>query len=285
VRRLRDNFALALAAVAVVVTAAVGVAAAVPATSSAYRIDRRIVPQPVIRYYVGLSDWRKPFARVVRALNRAHVGVRLQKAQIPQQATIQIGRLEHRCGFPGVNGATQTIQGGYAAIYLPRGCRPTIGSIIAAHELGHALGLLHENRRCALLNATASGRNGIPTHCQGRRYDWLRHPFRKDDLRGLRKLYRNTPPRVQLRRADGGGQVEVGEGVRFEIEASDPQRNLSEVRIDFGDGDAASGYRARELPRSHPYTRAGTFRVTLTAVDFYGRRDTARVTVRVVPAQ
>lgn len=258
-------------------------AAAPPA--AAYRIDRRVVPQPVIKYYVGLPDWRKPLDRVVRALNRAHVGVRLQKAQIPEQASIQIGRLEHRCGFPGVNGATQTIRGGYAAIYLPRGCRPTIGSIIAAHELGHALGLKHENRRCALLNSSASGPNGIPTHCQGRRYDWLHHPFRSDDLAGLRRLYRNTPPKARLTLANPGRQATAGEEVRFGIEASDPERNLSELRIDFGDGSQATGFRTRELPRGHVYTRPGTFRATLSAVDYYGRRATARVTVRVAAAR
>jgi hypothetical protein len=270
-RRLGEFLAAALVTTAVLAPAA-----------SAYRIDRHVVPQPVLRYFVGLDDWKKPFDRVVRALNRAHVGVQLRKAQIPEQASIQIGRLEHRCGFPGVNGTTQSIRGGYAAIYLPRGCHAKIASIIAAHELGHALGLKHEDRRCALLNSSGSGPDGIPTHCQGRRYDWLNHPFRKDDLRGLRRLYRNTPPKARLRLV--GGPHTAGDEVRFDVTAKDRERNISEVKLDFGDGTVVSGFKASQLPRRHVYTRPGTYTAKLEVVDFYLRRTRSRVTVTVTEA-
>jgi hypothetical protein len=267
--------------------AAVGIVATVvccalvmPAAASAYKIDRNVVPQPVLRYYVGLPDWKRPFARVVKALNRAHVGVRLVRAKIPQQASIQIGRLEHRCGYPGINGTTQTIQGGYAAIYLPRGCRAVNGSVIAAHELGHALGLKHEDRRCALMNSSGSGRNGIPTRCQGRRYNWVRKPFRADDLAGLRKAYRNTPPVAGL--SVGAGPFRAGETVRFTLTARDRERNLSELVLDFGDGDRVEGFEADQLPRTHVFDEPGTYTVTLSLVDYFGRRARASVEVEVL---
>jgi hypothetical protein len=180
-----------------------------------------------------------------------------------------------------VNGATQTIQGGFAAIYLPRGCHGKIASIIAAHELGHALGLKHDNRRCALLNSTGSGRDGIPTHCQGRRYDWLNHPFRKDDLRGLRRLYHNTPPKARLRLKQPAAHPSAGDVIRFELQASDRERNISELKLDFGDGTVVTGFEAGQLPRGHAYREPGTYTAKLEVVDYYGRRARSRVTVTV----
>jgi hypothetical protein len=250
--------------------------------ASAYKVDRHVVPQPRLHYYVGLKDWKKPFGRVARVVNRAHVGVRLVRAKIPEQASIQIGRLDHQCGYPGVNGVTQTLRGGYAAIYLPYNCHGRVASIIAAHELGHALGLRHENRRCALMNSSA-GPNGIPTHCRGRSgIDWLRHPFRGDDLAGLRKVYRNTAPIARIR-VTSSAPYRAGRRLNFSVTAKDRERNVSEVVLQFGDGTPQlSSYSARRLPHSHVYSEPGTFVATLTVTDFYQRKSTSKVRVKVV---
>src|SRR4051812_16594954 len=114
-RKAKGPARVALAALALA-GAALGTTAG---GAAAYRISRHVVPQPKLLYYVALKDWKKPFDRAVKDLNRHHVGVTLKKAKIPGQATIQVGRLEHECGLPGVDGTTHTIQGGYAAIYLP----------------------------------------------------------------------------------------------------------------------------------------------------------------------
>jgi hypothetical protein len=251
--------------------------------AGAYRVDRSVVPQPELRYHVAPADWRRPFARVVRAVNRARVGVKLVRAEIPENASIYVGRLEHRCGSGGVEGTTQTLQGGFAAVYLPHGCRGATASIVAAHELGHALGLLHDDRRCALMNSSGTGRKLIPTKCLGRRINWLRHPYRADDLAGLRRIFRNTPPTAHLELSEPGRQVTAGDLVGFTIGAEDRENNLSELTIDFGDGDRATGFTAAELPEAHSYPDPGTYTVTLTVLDLFLRRDSASVTVTVAP--
>jgi hypothetical protein len=246
--------------------------------AGAYKIDKRVIPAPRIKYTVDPPQWRKPFKRVAHAVNRAHVGTRLIEAKIPGQATIFVGRLKHRCGSGGTEGTTQTLAGGYAAVYLPDGCPARTASIVAGHELGHALGLLHEDRRCALMNSSGTGRALIPTQCLGKNRNWLRNPFQKDDIRGLRRLYRNTPPKAHLSVAS-----QQGDTVRFDIAATDRENNVSEVKIDFGDGTGASGFTPADLPDEHTYSEPGTYKAKLTVTDLYLKTGSASATVSVQP--
>ncbi len=76
----------------------------------------------------------------------------------------------------------------------------------------------------------------------------------------------------------------AGDEVRFAIEASDRQRNISELRLEFGDGSRATAFKASQLPRGHVYSQPGTYKARLTVVDYYLKRDRATVTVKVVAA-
>lgn len=245
--------------------------------AAAFEVDERVVPQPVVRYHSALPDWRKPLKRVVKALNRAKVGVRLVETDIAQNASIQVGRLDRKCGKPGIDGTTQTLVGGYALMYLPRGCSTTRASILGAHELGHALGLLHDDDGCALMNSSGTGRIGTPTGCLGRRIPWRRNPWRPDDLAGLERLYRNTPPKLSM---SGPSAAGAGQSVSVTLAASDRERNLSDLRIDWGDGESAE-LDPQTTRATHTYLTPGSYTITAVARDFYLKRGTARLTVTV----
>jgi hypothetical protein len=258
----------------IVLLAGLGVLVA-PGPAQAYKL-MDVTPQPRVLYFVQLKDWRPAVARAAKALNREHVGVKLVRSKIAQNAQIQFGRLDKRCGLAGVDATTQNLEGGYSVIYLPRGCHRVQASIIAAHELGHALGLAHEDRRCALMNSSGTGPQSIPTNCLGERHNWLRHPFRSDDLKGLRKLYRNRKPRARLTVAGVEGPT-----VRFKVRATDRDDNLSTVTVDYGDGSRVEYIAGEALPTSYTYEAPGTYTLRVIARDFYGKRgrDSASVTV------
>jgi PKD repeat protein len=67
----------------------------------------------------------------------------------------------------------------------------------------------------------------------------------------------------------------------FTAKASDPDRNLSEIEFDYGDGARETITAGQPLPGSHAYAAPGTYRITATARDFYGKRRIASVTATV----
>jgi hypothetical protein len=79
-------------------------------------------------------------------------------------------------------------------------CR-LIDVITVAHELGHVLGLDHENHACAVMNpasmslTTDQGPWSVaPERCRGlKEGSWFCRVLSKDDLKGAKKLYGGHP--------------------------------------------------------------------------------------------
>ena len=84
----------------------------------------------------------------------------------------------------------------------PKECR-YVDVITAAHELGHILGLDHEDRRCAVMNSSSTaypdfeGNDPVgvsPSKCNGADQDsWYCRVLSADDLKGGKKLYGGRP--------------------------------------------------------------------------------------------
>jgi hypothetical protein len=164
----------------------------------------------------GCGPIRHPHAveRAIRAWNRAGIGYRLKpdRRRVPvelygsryvrpmadivfQATTIESKRCVGRT-FDGFVTAQSVVE-------LYGGCDRYVTSLAAAHELGHVLGLAHEDDACSVMNPGGfAGRRGQPararpTKCRfGPRY-W-RSPVLGPDRAGARRAfaraYRNPFP-------------------------------------------------------------------------------------------
>ena len=148
-------------------------------------------PGGTIRYYNAAADQAWPVARAVYVWN--HSGARIRFVPSSRaSAQLVIKHFSHnRC----VGHARATV--GYvrqATVELPRIdessqlCNSYSSAHAVAHELGHVLGLGHEERGCALMNGrgTWSGAQ----HCrQEAVWTWRCGLLEPDDINGVVALY------------------------------------------------------------------------------------------------
>jgi hypothetical protein len=151
--------------------------------------------------YFDASDFSWSVERAAAAWNRARTGYQFVSVGGPfGAAVIFTGRPSPRdsCdahtkpGFPKL-GPT-FLQNFPRYVPLRGRCDRYLMTLVAAHELGHVLGLSHVKGTCALMTRTQGhapgGRFATPLGCPTfPRREWWRHPVRPDDIRGVKKLY------------------------------------------------------------------------------------------------
>jgi hypothetical protein len=169
------------------VTLALAASALMPAGASAYVVGGHAWPGKTIRYYTAAGAYSGAVNRAARAWNRAAVGVRFAASSRANAAVVVLYGTE-RCGGLSPMGYGGRFQG--TTVRLGAGCSTQLITLTAAHELGHVLGLDHENSKCARLNPSFSP-DGTPGRCRHQSLSyWLAHPLEPDDIAGARAIYR-----------------------------------------------------------------------------------------------
>ena len=171
------------------------IAAAVPSGSQAYRFHAYKWPGGIIRYYNAAPDQAWAVSRAVSAWNGSGAKIRFvavprAEAQLViEERTDKIYCAEGRASVGYVRGAHVVI---FPAHGITHACNRFWAAHVMAHELGHVLGLLHEDRYCALMNSKGSLRGGAACAPEPV-WDWRCRLLEPDDEAGAVAIYGGTP--------------------------------------------------------------------------------------------
>jgi len=153
--------------------------------ADAYVIEGQRWPTRTITYHNLAPAYAWSLARAVEAWNQSGTRLRFeQKSKSRAQVLVRPQRRSIGCAGWATIGFVPRRAGG-GRVFINRGCDRFIAAGILAHELGHILGLGHEDRRCATMNSILWSR--CPDTSEPGQ--WRCRLLERDDARGAVRRY------------------------------------------------------------------------------------------------
>ena len=158
--------------------------------AAAYRLEGGRWPTTTITYYNEVPAYSWSVDTAAFAWNSSGAGVQFLKSSTPRNADVLVGvRWFKVAGEARLQRLGGRIVG--AQIGIRNGQDRYTMALVVTHELGHVLGLDHEDGVCATMNSRLAVNH--PEHClappQGM---WVCRLLRADDVRGAVSLYGGT---------------------------------------------------------------------------------------------
>jgi hypothetical protein len=168
---------------------------AAPPPGAAYRFHGVKWPGGVVPYFNAAPDQAWAVGQAVRAWNRSGADVRFV-AVAKADAKLVIEKENNRVYCGEGHASVGYVRNARVVIFPARGvthaCNRYWAAHLVAHELGHVLGLLHENRYCAAMNESGSMRGG--SKCGPNwRWEWRCRLLEPDDVAGVAAIYGGRP--------------------------------------------------------------------------------------------
>lgn len=176
------------------------IAVAAPATTNAFHFHAVKWPEGVVRYYNAAPDQAWAVNQAVRAWNTSGAHIRFV-AVPPAEAQMTIEEQQSKVYCTEGLASLGYARGAHVLIFPAHGithaCNPYWAARVMTHELGHVLGLQHEDRACAAMNAVGNLHGGKEC-APGPVWDWRCRLLEPDDIAGAVAAYGGTARRATL---------------------------------------------------------------------------------------